>query len=204
MSNFYLSSSLFLSYSLQNSLGSIGTSNPLVLPPTLLKSLLHCLPNLDPRSIILITPWIHPHLAGFLHTYLTKLKTAKIWTSLVAQWLRLCTSTAGGTGSIPGQGSSTRHVVWQKKKKKNLLKPNSIPTAHLQLSSWMWLEKNTELCWLVFQIWPQISKILPSNLLHSWLSQSTNISFHISLLSPDFHTSSILTLSWNSCLLFSQ
>ena len=27
------------------------------------------------------------------------------WTSLVVQWLRLCTSTAGGMGSIPGWGT---------------------------------------------------------------------------------------------------
>ena len=35
-------------------------------------------------------------------------------TSLVIQWLRLCPSTAGGMGSIPGQGSSTSCVVWSK------------------------------------------------------------------------------------------
>ena len=40
-------------------------------------------------------------------------------TSLVAQWLRLHTSHAGGTGSIPGQGSKIPHAVWCKKKKKN-------------------------------------------------------------------------------------
>ena len=38
----------------------------------------------------------------------------------MAQWLRLCTSTARGTGSIPGQGTKSLHVtwLWQKKKKK--------------------------------------------------------------------------------------
>ena len=35
-------------------------------------------------------------------------------TSLVVQWLRLCPSTAGDTGSIPGRGSSTCCVVWSK------------------------------------------------------------------------------------------
>ena len=31
-------------------------------------------------------------------------------TSLVVQWLRLCTSTAGGEGLIPGQGTKIPHV----------------------------------------------------------------------------------------------
>ena len=40
-------------------------------------------------------------------------------TSLVDQWLRLCVSIAGGTGSIPGQGTkiSAGHEGQQKKKK---------------------------------------------------------------------------------------
>ena len=40
--------------------------------------------------------------------------------SLVVQWLRLCASTAGGTGSIPGQGTKILHAEWhgQKFKKK--------------------------------------------------------------------------------------
>ena len=45
-----------------------------------------------------------------------------IWgnrTSLVVQWLRLCTSNAGGTGSISGQGSSNIPSSVAKKKKKN-------------------------------------------------------------------------------------
>ena len=33
-------------------------------------------------------------------------------TSLAVQWLRLCTSNAGGTVSIPGQGTKIPHVVW--------------------------------------------------------------------------------------------
>ena len=38
--------------------------------------------------------------------------------SLVVQWLRLRTSTAGGTGSIPGQGTKIPHAVWHSQKKK--------------------------------------------------------------------------------------
>ena len=42
-------------------------------------------------------------------------------TSLVVQWLRLCAPNAGGTGSIPGQGTkiphATRHSPKEKKKK---------------------------------------------------------------------------------------
>ena len=41
-------------------------------------------------------------------------------TSLVVQWLRLHASTAGGGGSIPGQGTKIPHALGhgQKKKKK--------------------------------------------------------------------------------------
>ena len=41
------------------------------------------------------------------------------WTSLVVQWLRRCAYTAGGTGLIPGRGSSACCVV-QPKKEKNI------------------------------------------------------------------------------------
>jgi len=43
-------------------------------------------------------------------------------TSLVAQWLRLHVSTAGGLDSIPGQGTKIPHAlqVWPKKKKKSM------------------------------------------------------------------------------------
>ena len=39
----------------------------------------------------------------------------------MVQWLKLCTSTAGGMGSIPGQGTKIPHTVrcGQKKKKRN-------------------------------------------------------------------------------------
>ena len=43
--------------------------------------------------------------------------TIKMWrkgTSLVVQWLRLCTPNAGGLGSIPGWGTSS-HMTQQKK-----------------------------------------------------------------------------------------
>ena len=40
--------------------------------------------------------------------------------SLVVQWLRLCTSSAGYAGLIPGQGTKIPHVVWQKKKRGSL------------------------------------------------------------------------------------
>ena len=70
-------------------------------------------------------------------------------TSLVVQWLRLCASTAGGTGSIPGQGTKNPecHLAasqkkifffqkWKKEKEPNLnfgLKQNkqSNPTNYM-------------------------------------------------------------------------
>ena len=39
-------------------------------------------------------------------------------TSLVVQWLRLQASTAGGTGSIPGQGTKITHAAGCDQKKK--------------------------------------------------------------------------------------
>ena len=40
--------------------------------------------------------------------------------SLVVQWLRLCVSTTGGTGSILGRGTKVLHAMWCGQKKKNL------------------------------------------------------------------------------------
>ena len=47
-------------------------------------------------------------------------KERQKWTSLVVQWLGLCTSTAGGSGSILGHGTKIPHAMQhgQKKKKK--------------------------------------------------------------------------------------
>ena len=43
----------------------------------------------------------------------------------MVQWLRLCTASAGGRGSIPGRGTKILHAVWQsqninKKKSKEI------------------------------------------------------------------------------------
>ena len=38
-------------------------------------------------------------------------KVVKPGTSPAVQWLRLCTSTAGGTGSIPGWGTKILHAA---------------------------------------------------------------------------------------------
>ena len=37
--------------------------------------------------------------------------------SLVLQWLRLCVSTAGGTGFIPVQGTKVPHAMWRDQKR---------------------------------------------------------------------------------------
>ena len=42
------------------------------------------------------------------------------WTSLEVQWLRLLASTAGCTGSMPGQGTTIPHATQYDQKKKNL------------------------------------------------------------------------------------
>ena len=41
-------------------------------------------------------------------------------TSLAVQWLRLCASTARGTGSITGQGTKISHAMQRGLKNKNL------------------------------------------------------------------------------------
>ena len=61
----------------------------------------------------------HQPLFFFL---ISAIKKIYIGTSLVVQWLRLCTSTAGGAGLIPGQGTVIPSAVHcgQKKKKVHL------------------------------------------------------------------------------------
>ena len=53
----------------------------------------------------------------FLH-----LKTGVIGPSQVVQWLRVCTSTAGGMGLIPGWGTRILYTVWLGKKQKKEIK----------------------------------------------------------------------------------
>ena len=45
-------------------------------------------------------------------------KNQEVQTSLVVKWLRLLASTAGGLGSIPGQGTKISHMVWTHKTNK--------------------------------------------------------------------------------------
>ena len=48
-------------------------------------------------------------------------------TSLAVQGLRLCASTAGGAGLIPGQGTKILYALWHSKKKNE----NDSFTQHL-------------------------------------------------------------------------
>ena len=61
-----------------------------------------------------------PHELGLL--------ISPLRTSLGVRWLRLCTSTAGGTGLILGQGTKILHATWhgQKIKKKKDKKKKSL------------------------------------------------------------------------------
>ena len=72
---------------------------------------------------------LYPTLSGCLKSLLE--------TSLLVQWLRLCTSTAGDTGSIPSPGTKIPHAmphlaVQKKKKKKSLLYGSSTSSAVTQ------------------------------------------------------------------------
>ena len=51
----------------------------------------------------------------------------------MVQWLRLCTSSAGSTGSIPGQGTKIPHVDQAKKKRRRCLK---VRVARPQTPEW--------------------------------------------------------------------
>ena len=53
------------------------------------------------------------------------LNSPSLRTSLAVQWLKLCASTAGGTGSIPGRGTKIAHATWRDQKKKFFF-PNNI------------------------------------------------------------------------------
>ena len=52
------------------------------------------------------------HLLAYLESLAFLLNNSPSGTSLVVQWVRLCTSTAGGTSSIPGQGTEIPHAAW--------------------------------------------------------------------------------------------
>ena len=53
-----------------------------------------------------------------MRTLFGTLSKARLGTSLAVQWLRLCASTAGAAGSIPGQGTKIlRAAAWPKKNK---------------------------------------------------------------------------------------
>ena len=55
-------------------------------------------------------------------------------TSLVVQWLRLCSSTSGGLGSIPGLGTNIWHATWHGPKKKKKKRKTSVITYVCMLS----------------------------------------------------------------------
>ena len=82
------------------------------------------LSNLIQKSIKRI---IHHNQVGFIldmQGWFNIWKSICIGTSLAVQWLRLHTSTAGGTGLIPGQGTKIPHAAWRdhpttKKRKEN-------------------------------------------------------------------------------------
>ena len=59
------------------------------------------LPSLSPGWQWWDQPWIQ---TGGINT---GRKNQRLWTSLVVQWLRLCTSNAGCLGSIPSQGTGS-------------------------------------------------------------------------------------------------
>ena len=92
---------------------SSATSHP-CLSPGYCSRLLSALPAMT------TAPTVHP-----LHTHWSGPLKTQVRTSLVVQWLRLCTSNAGGAGLIPGQGTKIPHAVVCSKKKKKKTKLTS-------------------------------------------------------------------------------
>ena len=59
------------------------------------------------------------------------LKNTDLRTSLVVWWLRFHTSSAGGTGLIPGLGTEISYAVWHGQEKKvQILKANNLELIH--------------------------------------------------------------------------
>ena len=55
---------------------------------------------------ITLGQYIFPRAQG-----LYAIQSGNVGTSLVVQWLRLCTPDAGGSGSIPGQGTGVSNAA---------------------------------------------------------------------------------------------
>ena len=76
--------------------------------------------------------------------------------SLAVHWLRLHDSTAGGAGSIPGQGTKIPHVCGVAKKKKsieNSLQGRSYYYSHLTDEEVEPQRKGDAVCSLVAYMW---------------------------------------------------
>ena len=58
----------------------------------------------------MVPPPPHPPTMALISLCLAQTLAPGEGTCLVVQWLRLCTSTAGGMGSIPGQGTKIPHT----------------------------------------------------------------------------------------------
>ena len=94
--------------------------------------------------------WMNKWIWVFAYHCLRLTEWEVVGTSLVVQWLRFCTSTAGVAGSIPGQGTKILHAsVWPKKKKKSdkWEVVNSNMSRYKQIIQWVvqaWCQKTSD------------------------------------------------------------
>ena len=66
---------------------------------------------------LLVYCWAHLQLeANFLSMYIPVHILKYPWDFPGGQWLRICASTARGTGSIPSQGAKIPHAMWHGQK----------------------------------------------------------------------------------------
>ena len=133
------------------------------------------------------------------HNKISFLKKLKAGTSLVVQWLRLCTSTQRGMGSIPSQGTKFPHVVLPPRKIRSdqsftrvqlfatpwiaasqASRPSQTPRVHSDSRpSSQWCHPAISSSVVPFSSWPQslpTSESFPMSQLFAWGSQSTGAS----------------------------
>ena len=106
----------------------------------------HTLPPIQSKNVegkeIVFLHWFYMSLHQVGASALTLLgkKNRSPGTSLVIQWLRLRTSTAGGTGLIPGRGTKISHASWYDQKKQTKKKTEEEEPGHIKDCTWFWNE----------------------------------------------------------------
>ena len=116
-------------------------------------------------------------------------KKSPFGTSLVVQWLRDCTSTAGVKGLIPGQGTKIPHAErhCQKKKKERKLSYPSLISYSLNDKDPLQFYRQ------ITQIWSIIDVL--------FFELMSDSEWHVTSLGPTRHSGPLAGMSWKEMLL---